>query len=631
MKFIMLFMMIVSSGSVFAAAFFGRRYEETLPVTLFGHVLIIYAFGLVGFLKAGVYTANLLAAALWAAAVIKVVKDKSYRNFISNLITPASVFLALITAFSVYSIIGIKVYGWDEFSHWGSCVKRMYYHNGLCTDFSLGADFPSYPPAMAIFQYAAIVLRGEFADWPLYFCYSFFCVALLMPFFRKMSCKNVVKNTAVMLMTVFVVITVAPKVFVSIYIDTFLGFMFGFLIAYLFCFDCFGDMLGTVTFSAATAVIVLTKDAGMLYAVTMVLAYCTAYLYQNKGRIKELKGKDVTVFLMPVLALAVSKLSWKRKLWADSTPIIFDGAYNLKEFISILAGGNAGYRTQVFKYFNQRFFNCSYGDYGFFRSSYAVILGLLVLIIAALAVLHNQKDGKGKGRRNITVFTAFFTVIVYVAGMMASYMYKFIEYEAVRLASFDRYLSVIVIALSVSAVVITADFMSSADCKGILYPLAAVYIVLCLANNNYMKDMLGREYVKASHEAVSGYELILNKVQENVTDDSPILIISQGDMGYDRFFMLYHLYPLNVVRAIPYSITAGETPLFEGDIWTSTGYSLRDFYNSLVGNSYKYVVIIRSNRSFSQDYAELFENPDDIADNSLYKFDSESGKLALVI
>ena len=51
-----LFLGVLLSGSVFAAARFGRKFEEILPLTCMGIVLALFLFGAAGLLSAGVYS-----------------------------------------------------------------------------------------------------------------------------------------------------------------------------------------------------------------------------------------------------------------------------------------------------------------------------------------------------------------------------------------------------------------------------------------------------------------------------------------------------------------------------------------------------------------------------------------------
>ena len=56
-----LFLGVLPSGSVFAAARFGRKFEEILPLTCMGIVLALFLFGAAGLLSAGVYAIVLAA------------------------------------------------------------------------------------------------------------------------------------------------------------------------------------------------------------------------------------------------------------------------------------------------------------------------------------------------------------------------------------------------------------------------------------------------------------------------------------------------------------------------------------------------------------------------------------------
>lgn len=79
---------ILSAGSIYGAAVWKKRYEEMLPVTCSAIVLILFAFGIAGNLKAGVAVTELLAAVLYIFTVIHLIRSKDIQNFRKNLITP---------------------------------------------------------------------------------------------------------------------------------------------------------------------------------------------------------------------------------------------------------------------------------------------------------------------------------------------------------------------------------------------------------------------------------------------------------------------------------------------------------------------------------------------------------------
>ena len=91
-----LFLAVLLSGSVFAAARFGRKFEEILPITCMGIVLLLFLFGAVGILGAGVYAVLIAAACFWAYGLWRLVKGEGKR-LIKSMITPLLEMQILIT------------------------------------------------------------------------------------------------------------------------------------------------------------------------------------------------------------------------------------------------------------------------------------------------------------------------------------------------------------------------------------------------------------------------------------------------------------------------------------------------------------------------------------------------------
>ena len=90
-----LFFAVLLSGSVFAAARFGRRFEEILPITSMGIVLALFLFGAVGLLNAGVYAVLLAAVCFWGYGLWHGVKAGG-KQLITGMMTPGfAVFCAL--------------------------------------------------------------------------------------------------------------------------------------------------------------------------------------------------------------------------------------------------------------------------------------------------------------------------------------------------------------------------------------------------------------------------------------------------------------------------------------------------------------------------------------------------------
>lgn len=95
MIFGILLFLILSSGSVLAAAYADRRYEEALPLTIFGIMAVFYFLGIFGALKSGLYTVLALAAAAYLLAGYQVIRRRDFFPFLKRIFTPGFCFFAL--------------------------------------------------------------------------------------------------------------------------------------------------------------------------------------------------------------------------------------------------------------------------------------------------------------------------------------------------------------------------------------------------------------------------------------------------------------------------------------------------------------------------------------------------------
>ena len=147
-----LFLGVLLSGSVFAAARFGRKFEEILPLTCMGIVLALFLFGAAGLLSAGVYAIVLAAAGFWGYGLWRVVRGGG-KQLVKGMITPAFVIFCVIFALLMLGAYGMLSTGWDDFSHWQLCVRKMMVLDDFAANPASGIHYQSYPPAMALFQY----------------------------------------------------------------------------------------------------------------------------------------------------------------------------------------------------------------------------------------------------------------------------------------------------------------------------------------------------------------------------------------------------------------------------------------------------------------------------------------------
>lgn len=60
---------VIVSGSLFVSSLFGRRFEESVPLSVFAIIAVLYLFGLFHLLKAGVYVVCAISIVLAALTI----------------------------------------------------------------------------------------------------------------------------------------------------------------------------------------------------------------------------------------------------------------------------------------------------------------------------------------------------------------------------------------------------------------------------------------------------------------------------------------------------------------------------------------------------------------------------------
>ena len=191
-----IFLVLLASPCIYAAARFGKRFELTLPVSVMTLVLILFAFGLGGMLEIGMVFLYMLALGFYVLTALLLVKKRSFRGFWENLITPGAVVFLIAYALLTLWNHGKVASGWDEFSHWVDIVKAVTYIDDFGTNPAANSSFQSYPPAMMLFQYSLqklyMLVKTDFcfSEWRVYFAFQIFLLSVMLPFFRNITVRQ---------------------------------------------------------------------------------------------------------------------------------------------------------------------------------------------------------------------------------------------------------------------------------------------------------------------------------------------------------------------------------------------------------------------------------------------------------
>lgn len=187
---LIIWFILLSSGSIFASSFYNKKYEEVLPITSAGIVLLLFLSGLIGQLQVGAIVIAIALFLLLISSVFWAIRKKQVKRLINNTLTPAFFAFAIIFMGTCYFNYARMVTTWDEFSHWADIVKVMVNINDFGTNPMSYSAFKSYPPGMALFQYFMQEVfiwtsNGLFNEWFLYVAYQIFGFSFIIPFLKK--------------------------------------------------------------------------------------------------------------------------------------------------------------------------------------------------------------------------------------------------------------------------------------------------------------------------------------------------------------------------------------------------------------------------------------------------------------
>lgn len=626
--------LVLSSGSALGAAFLERKYEETLPLTCFTIVLVLYVFGLFGALKAGAYALFALSMSAWALCVFQLFRSRKLRLFTAKMLTPGfAVFLFLYTLIMVLNR-GRLATAWDEFSHWMDAVKSMYTRHSLGTDPLSQAAFPSYPPSMPLFQYFFLMVgrllsQGPgFEEWRAFAAFQIFYVSICMPFFSQLSFRKPFGVIAAATGVFLVPLIYFPGMYSEVYVDPFMGLLAG--VALAMALGIHGrNPLDRAGFFLCCSTLVLLKEAGLFFALLAGGVYMADHLSfghsQGKPVARSRKWRVVELATVP-LCLVAAKASWRLNVYFSGASTQFDGKIDLQEFLRILNGETVNYRSSVLNNYMHRLLNS-----GLSPGNTGVLLNyvlLAVLTASTLALLLIALANRGMMKRGTAVFSSLLLaagLVLYAVGHCAAYMYKFSEHEAVSLASFDRYLRVVFLAFTLLALLITLRLLSSDERLSLKLSAAILSLTVAFTPLQSVRSFLSRSSVEGSVRMREPYDAFADFVMSRTEADARIYFVAQESSGYEYWVMRYLLRPHTLNANFTWSLG---TPFHEGDLWTRE-ITVEEWMEELL-QEYDYVILYLTNLYFCENFYEAFSDLGGIEDMTLLKVNRETGLLDAV-
>jgi hypothetical protein len=482
---------------------------------------------------------------------------------------------------------------WDEFSFWASSAKIIYETNAL-----FNADSPiflkSYPPGQQLFQYYLTKLSG-WTEKNVLYAQSFWLLSGLLCIAGSLVRRPI--NIAVTFLLSCVLLYYFEYSFSSIYSDALLGIFFGACLVLALNPD--RSFMAWAGLTTALATLILIKEIALLLMLIAWALYAMLGLFKRMQvaghpamSVREVIARSLGCLL---LVLATQR-SWS---WYVSQ---IGGARQetaglIEKLSAIIASGRL---EQTWLEFLLRIAKPQYLKWSLFDEPMGPSIWLALALLMTLAIWSIRKCLPiGRFRMSVMFVTLYAGGLAYVGILFFSYLVFFSEYEGVRLASFERYLSTYVLAIGV---ITFASYMSIFDAKAIykqrLNQLIVTLFVLLLAPPLFFIELKQIQSVGSAATLRRDIEVFAAEVKQHIKPGEKTYFVAQNTNGLERTMFYYAMLPNTIATGWCWSF--GQK-YFEGDVWTC------DKKLPELIQGYDYLAVYYADAQFWRVAGDLFE------------------------
>ncbi len=603
-------------GGAFGAAF-RRKFGYSLMPAYCIQILLILGSGMLFHnLLVGIAVACLLSVIGWG---IGFRRDGGrtlliLRPSVENLAVPAFLVLTLIVFAMNY---GKHYYEWDEFSHWGRFLKECCRLNQLYVTSPAQMSHKDYVPAVTLFEYLWCKLSLAYSEANAYRGIQMLLVAIVISVSEKIhTCGRAIVRILQYVFSVLVLMGIpllfsAFRFYHTIYEDA----IFGILIFYALWIalqDQESVRCRSVSLCIALSVLIMSK----MTAVPFVLLIWLFYVWNEQKLGHRFRNYWIWQ-LLPFLGSAGIWLgyNWFVKRYVDMSGTQSYGGFTPELLASvILHNGLIPWQRDVeFSYWKAV---ASQGLVG--GASFVYVTGAVMVILTLVRNSGMTKEHKWcrnqETYRQMLVWMILATAS-YVLMMCILYDTSFSEYEARKLASFERYMSswLIMMLYLLATVLLTESIEHRTTFALTLITLLSFIIVA----DNRWQLLSGVECTEMEIDQYEGETHLINSL---VDKEATVLIIERGSNGTMTTELGYYCLP----RKIDFSSPG--PAVYDGDVWSSD--MSPEELQTLI-RSYDYVYFIHVDQAFVQKYHGILPQIGQDTEGVLYRVSVEGNETVL--
>lgn len=624
----------------FYALIFKRKLFETFFLSIATIILILFLCGLMNFKGCLLVGYGLIIAfsIISLGFLIKTfVKDKTVLRNMS--ILPSLLIFVLFIVIALFLNYKRVFYLWDEFSHWGIVVKSMYAYDALGTYKDSTIMLKSYLPGISLFEYFWTRPFVQFTEFPAYIASNMVFFSILSAFVKKFNFKNI------LLIGLFLLIPLlmGANFYSALYVDCLLGVLFGATFLFYYRYRYEHTLFGIVMFVGTVSILTLTKDMGIVLAGIIIFVVLLDSLIFKRKILKEYISKGSNIYkriirlgilISPILISLGLEFLWKINL--KITGVLSFWKISSISIQDLLKGNLLPYQSETLKLFIDAILNKPLTPLNF---SFLQII-IATLIFAIMCCIIFKKKFFSSKRLIVTFLSLTIGSILYVSILLVFYLFLISSYEALILASYERYtlsyviglflclLAFIILSPSKKKPLWRNNFFKWGTILISVIIISSAYIFLFNNTKTYIKTEIinARVSVNKTIALQEPFNGIKQWLDYSSFSQDRIYIISPGDNGQDKLKLIYTLYPTDIKWITDYSVALEPYYPELNDPWTKI-ITPTDWAKYVI-NNYDLVYIFKYDQKFLNTYGHLF---DQVTVDMLYKVTlNDQGELKLI-
>jgi hypothetical protein len=599
---------------------------DYIPISIFIALIWTTIFGIFNQLLLGAIlllpTSLLIFVLLW-----KFKPNLQPINYLKELLSlPILVFLIL-TAWTFKHSQGMQFTEWDEFTHWGYIVKSMNFYDVLGPNSPTQLNSPEYPPGLAILSYLIVKIGGNWDEADVIWGYQLLFISMLIPIIKNFNYKKSISFLLSFSLLIFGSV-VFYDLFKTIYSDPILSIIFGFTLFLATSKEITTNRYILINLMIVAIAMMLIKDIAIYFTmIPIFIALMNKFMHEKSTgySARSLISRTVVRFGISLFAVLLTRYIWSIYVSNGITKGATDFSNETAKLASSGILSNPNFESIKTIFIERVLHGGSLGIAGFQLNT---IEWILVIAILLVVLSFTQEERESRKREYFNSSAILLGAFGYLVVLFVVYLIVYSGANATGLTSYERYVStyfsgVIFYLVARSTIQLskindetTTQNNKSLSLLNIRIPTIAVGLIVLLmfqSPSGYITAYISKpnEYSDALR---SGFTNIKDKIRfAKFTQEDRVWIITQHLIGFEFYLIQYEALPASVGR-IPFSLGSPSGP---GDIWTEPKMTLSEWDTAL--DNYDYVIVYRATDSFIAEYGSLFEDPESLVEQGIYR------------